>query len=112
MHGLFGLFHTPYSITILITGKVLIIMSQSIMIVELYNRTEITKVFFMEKRQEDENRRKMGRPRKNPDQARSNRIVTFVTNAELAKLDQVAGENKMSLSAVVHKSIRDFLYKI
>ncbi|MFT5730946.1 MAG: hypothetical protein ACI8PB_005137 [Desulforhopalus sp.] len=65
----------------------------------------------MEKRQKDENRRKMGRPRKNPDQARSNRIVTFVTNAELAKLAQVAGENKMSLSAVVHKSIRDFLYK-
>ena len=65
----------------------------------------------MEKRQE-ENRRKMGRPRKNPDQTRSNRIVTFVTNAELAKLDQVAGEDKMSLSAVVHKSIRNFLNKI
>ena len=65
----------------------------------------------MEKRQE-ENRRKIGRPRKNPDQTRSNRIVTFVTNAELAKLDQVAGENKMSLSAVVHKSIRNFLDKI
>ena len=81
------------------------------MIVELYNRTGITKVFFMKKRQEEENRRKMGRPRKNPDQARSNRIVTFVTNAELAKLDQVAGENKMSLSAVVHKSIKNFLYK-
>ena len=111
MSGLFGLFYCPYSITILNTGKVITHISQSIMIVELYNRTEITKVFFMKKRQEEENRRKMGRPRKNPDQTRSNRVVTFVTNAELAKLDQVAGENKMSLSAVVHKSIRDFLYK-
>jgi hypothetical protein len=65
----------------------------------------------MKKRQEVENRKKMGRPRKNPALARSNRIVTFVTNAELAKLEQMADENQMSLSAVVHKSIKDSFYK-
>jgi hypothetical protein len=66
----------------------------------------------MKKTQGIENRKKMGRPPKNPAHARSNRIVTFVTDAELAILEQVADEAQMSNSAVVHKCIKAFIYKI
>ena len=36
----------------------------------------------------------MGRPRLNPETVRCNRIVTFVTNSELAKLEQKADQER------------------
>ena len=51
----------------------------------------------------------MGRPRENPESVRSNRVVTFVTNRELANLERIADEKRMSLSAVVHQILSEFL---
>jgi len=51
----------------------------------------------------------MGRPRQNPESVRSNRVVTFVTNIELAKLERIADEKRISLSAVVHQILSEFL---
>jgi hypothetical protein len=51
----------------------------------------------------------MGRPRLNPKTVRSNRVVTFVTNSELADLERIADEKRMSLSAVVHQILSEFL---
>ena len=51
----------------------------------------------------------MGRPRLNPETARSNRIVTFVTNNELAKLERIADQESISHSAVVHRILSGFL---
>ena len=52
---------------------------------------------------------RMGRPRQNPESVRSNRVVTFVTNRELANLERIADEKRMSLSAVVHQILSEFL---
>ena len=52
---------------------------------------------------------RMGRPRENPESVRSNRVVTFVTNRELANLERIADEKRMSLSAVVHQILSEFL---
>ena len=49
---------------------------------------------------------KRGRPKSSQAQARPNRIVTFVTNEELAKLEQVAADEERSMAAVVHRVIR------
>ena len=51
----------------------------------------------------------MGRPRENPESVRSNRVVTFVTNSELANLERIADEKRLSLSAVVHQILSEFL---
>jgi hypothetical protein len=51
----------------------------------------------------------MGRPRENPESVRSNRVVTFVTNSELANLERIADDKRMSLSAVVHQILSGFL---
>ena len=51
----------------------------------------------------------MGRPRENPESARSNRVVTFVTNSELADLERIADEKRVSLSAAVHRILSEFL---
>jgi hypothetical protein len=51
----------------------------------------------------------MGRPRLNPETVRCNRIVTFVTNSELAKLEHKANQERVSLSAVVHQILSGFL---
>ena len=53
--------------------------------------------------------KRMGRPRLNPETVRSNRIVTFVTNSELAKLERIADQESVSLSAVVHRILSEFL---
>jgi hypothetical protein len=52
---------------------------------------------------------RFGRPCLNPEKARSNRLVTFVTNSELANLERIADEKRMSLSAVVHQILSGFL---
>ena len=58
---------------------------------------------------QDLKRHRMGRPRENPESVRSNRVVTFVTNSELANLERIADEKRMSLSAVVHQILSGFL---
>jgi hypothetical protein len=51
----------------------------------------------------------MGRPRRNPETVPSNRIVTFVTNRELAQLERITEQERKSLSAVVHRIVSGFL---
>ena len=58
---------------------------------------------------QDLRRHRIGRPRENPESVRSNRVVTFVTNSELANLERIADEKRMSLSAVVHQILSGFL---
>jgi hypothetical protein len=40
---------------------------------------------------------------------RSNRIVTFVTNSEMAKLERKADQERVSLSSAVHQILSEFL---
>ena len=54
-------------------------------------------------------RARRGRPGLAPDQARSHRVVTFVTVDELEGLEQIAQEEERSLSAVVHRIIEQHL---
>ena len=54
-------------------------------------------------------RKRMGRPRQNPEITRSNRVVTFVTDQELAQLERMADFEKTSLSAVIHNVLYNFL---
>ena len=54
-------------------------------------------------------RQRMGRPRRNPETVRSKRVVTFVTKSELAKLECIAEQNGISLSASIHLSLTKFL---
>ena len=51
-------------------------------------------------------RPKLGRPKSSGDVARPNRIVTFVTDMELEKLERVAADEERSMAAVVHRIIR------
>ena len=60
----------------------------------------------MAKKESDSSQR--GRPRLSRHQARSNRVVTFVTQAELESLEQMALQDDRSLSAAVHKIITDY----
>lgn len=54
-------------------------------------------------------RQRMGRPHRNPETVRSNRVVTFVTKSELAKLERIAEQERISLSAIVHRILSGFL---
>ena len=54
-------------------------------------------------------RQKMGRPCRNPETVRSSRVVTFVTKSELAKLERIAEQNRISLSATTHLILTKFL---
>ena len=54
-------------------------------------------------------RNRMGRPRQNPEITRSNRVVTFVTDRELAQLERMADLKKTSLSATLHRVLHKFL---
>ncbi len=54
-------------------------------------------------------RNRMGRPRKDPEITRSKRVVTFVTEKELAQLERMADFEKTSLSAIVHSILHSFL---
>ena len=53
-----------------------------------------------------------GRPRRTLAEARSNRVVTFVTTLELESLEQITQEEDRSLSAVVHRIIAQHLGNI
>ena len=48
---------------------------------------------------------RMGRPPMPEDRVRSNRVVTFVTNQELAELEQAAARAGSSLSGLVHEML-------
>ena len=54
-------------------------------------------------------RPRRGRPTRAPEEARSHRVVTFVTERELTALEQIAQEEDRSLSAVVHRIITQHL---
>ena len=60
----------------------------------------------MANRQRDKTKR--GRPRLDRHQVRSHRIVTFVTEAELERLEQAALDDDRSMSAVVHRIITNY----
>ena len=49
---------------------------------------------------------KLGLPSRTLEEARSNRVATFMTNSELAKLEQAAWEEERSLAGVVHRTAR------
>lgn len=50
-----------------------------------------------------------GRPRVMVEEARSRRVVTFVTGGELEHLERIAKEEDRSLSAVVRRIIEQHL---
>ncbi len=54
-------------------------------------------------------RSRAGRPRMNPKEARGNRIVSFVTDSELADLECIANRQGISMSATVHRILSGFL---
>jgi hypothetical protein len=54
----------------------------------------------------------LGRPPLSPKLARNNRIVTFVTDDELAGIVQIAENQQKSISAVCHKILADSLMPI
>jgi len=54
-------------------------------------------------------RQRLGRQRLNYETARSNRIVSFVTNSELWKLERIAEQERKSISAVVPQILSGFL---
>ena len=56
-------------------------------------------------------RSRRGRPRRLQEEARSQRVVTFVTEAELEDLEQISQREDRSLSAVVHRIIAGHLRK-
>ena len=54
-------------------------------------------------------RTKVGRPRHMQEHARSNRVVTFVTDRELQSLEQIADKEDRSLSAVIYRILTQHL---
>jgi hypothetical protein len=50
-----------------------------------------------------------GRPRLARHEVRSNRIVTFVTETELGRLEEIAADEDRSLSGVVHRIILSYI---
>jgi len=55
--------------------------------------------------------RRFGRPPKPRDEVRSERVVSFVTRAELEALNQLADTRGDSLSALIHGILRSALAK-
>lgn len=53
---------------------------------------------------------RLGRPPKLSEEARSRRTVTFLTEDEYDKLEEVAKRNKLSISAAAHKLLIQSLY--
>ena len=53
--------------------------------------------------------RKLGRPTRDSEKARNNRVVTFVTNSEREKLYRIAEQEDRSVSWIVHRVLSEFL---
>ena len=58
---------------------------------------------------ESPERPRWGRPRNPPEEARSQRVVTFVTEDQLEALEKLAREEDRSRSAVVYRIITQHL---
>lgn len=54
-------------------------------------------------------KKSLGRPPFPQEIARNNRMVTFVTDAELQKINAIATQKQQSLSSVCHSILSDFL---
>jgi hypothetical protein len=54
-------------------------------------------------------RSKFGRPPLAPENLRNNRVVTFVTNAELQQLNELISVQNASLSSLCHRILSDYL---
>ena len=54
-------------------------------------------------------RKRRGRPPVPPDQARSHRVVTFVTDSELFQLQSMSNEMDTTLSATIHRLLTESL---
>jgi len=52
---------------------------------------------------------KFGRPPLAPEDVRNNRVVTFVTQAELMQLQELTEQQNKSLSALYHHILSDYL---
>jgi hypothetical protein len=52
---------------------------------------------------------RLGRPPMNPEAARSKRIVTFITNSDLTKIERIVEQEKSSISLIVHRILSEFL---
>jgi hypothetical protein len=55
--------------------------------------------------------KRLGRPPSPPEEARSQRVVTFVTQAELEQLQGIAESRQLALSATVHQLLAKQLKK-
>jgi hypothetical protein len=55
--------------------------------------------------------KRLGRPPSPPETARSERVVTFLTQRELEQLQQLAIDQDMALSATIHQLIAEQLKK-
>jgi peptidase E len=55
--------------------------------------------------------KRLGRPPLPSDETRSQRVVTFVTQKEMAQLHRLAKSQKLPLSATVHQIISNELQK-
>jgi hypothetical protein len=67
----------------------------------------------METKQRTAERSKRGgRPRQPVKEARSHRVVTFVTGRQMVGLDQIAQEEGRSRSDVIHRIIAEHLQSI
>ena len=65
----------------------------------------------MEAKQRTAERSKRGRPRQALKEARSHRVVTFVTDGQMVGLDEIAQEEGRSRSDVIHRIIAQHLKK-
>ena len=52
---------------------------------------------------------KLGRPARDSEKTRNNRVVTFVTNSEREKLYRIAEQEERSVSWIVHRVLSEFL---
>ena len=56
-----------------------------------------------------EGKPRMGRPPSPRDRVRRNRIVTYVTDSDLARLEQAAEKSRSSLSSLVYQYLQHTL---
>ena len=57
------------------------------------------------KRRAKVKRRRMGRPAQAPETVRRNRVTTFLTDDEFAKLELIAAETDKSMSAALYQLV-------
>jgi hypothetical protein len=65
----------------------------------------------LESMKKNQNSQKRGRPPLPSHQARSNRVVTFLTDEELKRLQEISSNVNDSLSSTCHRIIGEYLKK-